>query len=101
MEHLTARIRLGSGLVLYSYVATHLLNHALGLHSLAAMEAGRLVFLAVWRNPVGTVLLYGAVLTHITLVLRSLYRRTTLRMPWAEVLQILLGLCIPPLILIH
>jgi adenylate cyclase len=100
-EQLTARLRLGSGLVLYAYVATHLLNHSLGIHSLAAMETGRVIFLGVWRNPIGTVLLYGAVLTHIALVLRSLYRRTTLRMPRAEMLQILLGLCVPPLVLTH
>jgi adenylate cyclase len=98
---LTARLRLGSGLVLYAYVATHLLNHSLGIHSLAAMETGRAVFLALWRNPVGTLLLYAAVATHIALVLRSLYRRTTLRMPKAEALQILLGLCVPPLIITH
>jgi adenylate cyclase len=100
-EQLTARLRLGSGLVLYAYVATHLLNHALGIHSLAAMEAGRMVFLAIWRNPVGTVLLYGAVATHIVLVLFALYNRTTLRMPKAEVLQIVLGLLVPPLVILH
>jgi adenylate cyclase len=100
-EQLTARLRLGSGLVLYAYVATHLLNHALGIHSLGAMEAGRTVFLALWRNPVGTVLLYGAVVTHIVLVLFALYNRTTLRMPRAEVLQIVLGLLVPPLVILH
>ena len=100
-EHLTARLRLASGLVLYTYVGTHLLNHAVGIHSLAAMELARQVFLGAWRNPICTVLLYGAVATHVTLVLRSLYRRTTLRMPKAEMLQISLGLCIPPLVITH
>ena len=36
-----------SGLVLMTFVATHLLNHALGIHSLATMEGGRTLFLGV------------------------------------------------------
>ena len=35
------RLRLITGVVLLAYVASHLLNHALGLISLGAMEAGR------------------------------------------------------------
>jgi len=35
------RVRLVSGLVLLTYLATHFINHALGLISLEAMEAGR------------------------------------------------------------
>jgi adenylate cyclase len=45
------RVRLASGLVLFAYVTTHLANHALGLVSLDAMEAGRVYFLALWRAP--------------------------------------------------
>ena len=44
------RLRLGSGLVLLVFVLTHFLNHALGLVSLEALDAGRTVFLAVWRS---------------------------------------------------
>jgi adenylate cyclase len=75
------RIRLWSGLVLFAYVGTHLANHALGLVSLAAMEGGRVWFIALWRNPIGTVALYGAFVTHLGLVLWSLYLRRRLRMP--------------------
>ena len=78
-----ARTRLASGVVLYAYVATHLVNHALGLVSLEAMEWGRLGFLAVWRNPLGTVLLYGALVTHIALVLYSRYWPPGRTAPWA------------------
>ena len=38
------RVRLVSGLVLLTYLATHFINHALGLISLEAMEAGRIWF---------------------------------------------------------
>jgi adenylate cyclase len=62
---LTTRLRLASGLVLMVFTASHLLNHALGIVSLAAMEAGRMVFVAVWRSPPGNLLLAVALLGHI------------------------------------
>src|SRR5262249_41854916 len=73
------RIRLASGLILFAYVTTHYLNHALGLVSLAAMDEGSHVFLAVWRNPLGTTLLYGAVLVHFLLALWALFQRRSFR----------------------
>ena len=96
-----ARARLASGVVLFVFVATHLLNHALGTISLDAMESGRKVFLAVWRNPAGTIILFVSLLIHFGLVLYSLFRRRTLRMPVREALQIIAGLAIPPLLIVH
>ena len=87
--------------MLFAYVATHLLNHALGLISLDAMEWGRNYFLAVWRNPVGTLALYGALCVHVGLVLYALFRRRTLRMPVREALQIIAGFTVPPLLALH
>ena len=52
-EALLRNARLASGLVLMVFVVTHLANHALNLISLETAEAGRHVFLAVWRNPLG------------------------------------------------
>ena len=95
------RLRLWSGLVLFAYVATHLANHALGLISLEELERGRAWFLALWRNPVGTVALYGAMATHLSLVLWGLYQRRALRMPGWEAGQIVLGLVIPVLLIEH
>ena len=95
------RIRLISGLVLLTYLATHFINHSLGLISLDAMEAGRVWFLALWRNPVATVLLYGSLITHISLAFYSLYRRWHLRMPRWEALQLVLGLLIPLFLAAH
>lgn len=93
--------RITTGLVLYTYLTTHLLNHSLGLISLDAMEAGRSWFLALWRNPVGTTLLYGSLLTHFSLALYALYQRRHLRIPFWEALQLALGLCIPLLLATH
>ncbi len=75
------RAWLWSGLILFSYVASHLANHALGLLSLEAMETGRDWFLTVWRHPIGTVALYGALIAHMALVLLSLYQRRHFRLP--------------------
>lgn len=95
------RTRLTTGLILLTYLSTHLTNHALGLISLDAMGAGRVWFLALWRNPVGTTLLYGSLLTHFSLALWSLYQRRHLRIPLWEALQLTLGLSIPPLLSLH
>ena len=78
------RTRLVTGLILLSYLSTHLLNHSLGLISLDAMEWGRQWFLLLWRNPIGTLALYGALLTHLSLAIWALYQRRHLRMALAE-----------------
>ena len=91
--------RLATGLILFFYVLTHNLNHALGLISLSAMEAGRTVFLGFWR-PLELVLLLAALL-HLSIGLRALYRRKSLRMPFLEAAQLTLGLRAPPLLLLH
>ena len=95
------RTRLVTGLILLTYLSTHLLNHALGLISLDAMNDGRVWFLALWRNPAGTALLYTSLLTHFSLALWSLYQRRHLRIPLWEALQLTLGLSIPPLLSLH
>jgi adenylate cyclase len=94
-------LRLATGLVIASFVVGHFLNHSLGVVSIEAMDRMRLMLAAWWRSPVGTGLLYGSLLTHFALALVSLYRRTTLRMPIWEALQLVLGLAIPPLLIVH
>jgi len=99
--HTVRVLRLGAGLVLLTYLTTHYLNHALGIVSLAAMEAGRIWFLAFWRQPLVSLVLYTALITHIFLGLWALYRRQTLRMPAWEATQLVLGLTIPPILASH
>lgn len=94
-------VRLVAGLTLLTFLTTHLLNHALGLVSLGAMETGRPWFLALWRNPAGTALLYAALPVHPLLALWALYTRRQLRMPPLEALRVLIGLSIPPLLAGH
>lgn len=100
-SHMVRRVRLITGLVLFAFLLTHYLNHMLGLVSLDAMEAGRKAFLLLWRNPVANLALYGSLLTHQGLAYWSIYQRRSLRMPRWEAAQLLLGLAVPPLLLIH
>src|SRR5687767_920222 len=95
------RLRLITGLVLLTYLTTHFLNHALGLVSLEAMETGRTWFVALWRNPLATLALYGSLATHLALAFYSLYKRQHLRMPRWEAFQLVFGLLIPPLLVAH
>jgi adenylate cyclase len=101
MRRLERRLRLVTGLVIACFVVPHLLNHSLGVVSIDAMDRARGVLAQGWRSPLGTILLYGALLVHFSLALVSLYRRTTLRMPVWEAAQILLGLAVPPLLIAH
>ncbi|HXD97235.1 MAG TPA: adenylate/guanylate cyclase domain-containing protein, partial [Candidatus Acidoferrum sp.] len=89
------RVRLGAAFVLLAYLVLHFLNHALGLVSLDAMEAGRHWFLALWRSRLGTLALYGAITVHGVLALWLLYQRRSLRMPAWEAAQYSLGLLLP------
>ena len=95
------RLHLATGLILFSYVFTHFINHALGFVSLEALEAGRNVFNAVWRNWPASIVLYGALLVHVGSALWSIYRRRRLSMPPWEAAQILFGVAIPPLLVLH
>jgi len=101
MRRLERRLRLATGLIVACFIVGHFLNHALGVASIDAMDRMRGVLASWWRSAPGTVLLYGALLIHFALALTSLYRRTTLRMPFWEAAQLVLGLAVPPLLIGH
>ena len=77
------------------------MNHALGLVSLDAQEDARPYVMALWHSPPGQILLYGSLIIHAICALASLARRRQYAMPYWEVTQILLGLAIPYLLLVH
>lgn len=95
------RLRIASGLVLFAYALTHFLNIALGLLSPPLMDAVQDWRQVVTRSIPGTTILYGAFAVHIGLVLYKLATRGTLRMPFWEALQIVLGIFIPILLVAH
>ena len=96
-----ARVRSVTGVVIGLYVTMHLANHALGLVSLDAQETARPYVMAVWHSLPGQLLLYGSLIAHSLCALIVLARRQSFRMPLWEASQILLGLAIPYLLLVH
>ena len=96
-----ADLRSATGLVIGLYVTMHLSNHALGLISVRAQEAVRPWVMALWHSPPGQVLLYGSLSIHAAVALIVLFRRRHFYMPAWEATQILLGLTIPYLLLVH
>ncbi|GAB3630292.1 adenylate/guanylate cyclase domain-containing protein [Pandoraea terrae] len=87
--------------MLLTYVGTHLLNHSLGNISLEWLERDLLVQKFIWQGWLGTALLYGALVTHFLLGLWALYERRSLHWTPSEAAQLVLGLCIPPLLANH
>jgi adenylate cyclase len=79
----------------------HLSNHALGLISVQAQETARPWVMALWHSPFGQLLLYGSLSVHAFCGLAALARRRHYRMPVWEATQMLLGLSIPYLLLVH
>src|SRR3546814_19919097 len=75
------RLRLIRGLILFIYVLTHLLHLVLALVSFPALEAGREVFVAVWRWLPLTLLLYASLLSHLALAFSAISRLYRLAMP--------------------
>ncbi len=95
------RLRLISGLTLFIYVLTHLLNLMLGLVSFPALEAGREVFVSFWRGMLPSVLLYTALLVHLCLAYYAIFRRERLAMPLLDALRYFFGVLIIPLAALH
>ena len=95
------RLRNITGVVLAVFVTAHFVNHALGVFSIKAQQALLDVLRPIWQSPLGTLILYSALLTHAALGLYALWRRRTLRMPRWELAQLALGLAIPLLLIPH
>jgi adenylate cyclase len=95
------KLRLCTGLTLFCYVCTHLLNHSLGNISIPAMEAGMFVQKWIWQGIIGTIVLYTALSTHYLLGLWAFYERRHYGWTLTEVVQLVLGLSIPFLLMNH
>jgi len=95
------QVRLVCGLVLFAYVTSHFLNHALGNISVEAMEIGVAYHTAFWQFLPVAVAFYTAVLLHTSLGIWALYQRREFRWRAIEPLQLVLGLSIPLLVMFH
>lgn len=95
------RLRLISGLILFLFALAHFLNTAVGLVDLQQMEEVDQWRRVVIRSIPGSIILGAALVIHIALALWKVATRTTWRLPWWELLQIVLGLLIPFLLFPH
>ena len=95
------QIRMVCGLILFSYLISHFLNHALGNISLEALAWGMHYHLLFWQFLPVAIVFYGAVLVHGGLGIWALYERRQFRWRAIEPLQLVLGLSIPALIAAH
>ena len=80
---------------MFAYVTTHFVNHALGLVSVQVMDRELHRIYQYWGSPLGGVMLYGAFAIHYSLALWALWLRRSLKMPFAEAAQLILGFSIP------
>lgn len=95
------KARLISGLVLFAFVLTHFLNHAVGLIHIETMHEVQRLRWTVTRSVPGSLILLAALVTHVCLGLYKVATRTTFKLqPW-EIVQIVLGLLIPFLLFPH
>src|SRR5260370_19362871 len=95
------QIRLGCGLVLFAYLVSLFLNHALGNISMDALAAGVYYHVAFWQFLPVAIAFYTAALVHTGLGIWALYERRQFRWKAIEPLQLVLGLSIPALIITH
>src|SRR5258708_40121017 len=73
------QIRLGCGLVLFAYLVSHFLNHALGNISMDALATGVYYHAGFWQFLPVAVLFYPAALVHTRLGILPLYERRPCR----------------------
>jgi adenylate cyclase len=95
------QIRLACGLVLFAYLISHFVNHALGNISMDALAGGLYFHTLFWQFLPVAFLFYAASLTHTGLGIWALYERRQFRWKAIEPLQLVLGLSIPALIITH
>src|ERR1700738_5113123 len=95
------QIRLACGLVLFAYLVSHFLNHALGNVSMDALAAGLYHHLVFCQFPPVAIAFNTAALVHPALGIWALYKRRQFRWKAIEPLQLVLGLSIPALVITH
>jgi len=95
------QVRLACGFVLYAYLVSHFLNHALGNISMAALAAGIYYHTLFWRFPPVAIVFYASAVIHSGLGIWALYQRRQFHWRAIEPLQLVLGLSIPALIIAH
>ncbi|WP_420969236.1 adenylate/guanylate cyclase domain-containing protein [Bradyrhizobium sp. B120] len=95
------QVRLVTGAIMFAYLVSHFLNHALGNISTEAMAIGVHYHTEFWQFLPVAIVFYGACLVHTGLGIWALYQRREFHWKAIEPLQLVLGLSIPVFIIIH
>src|SRR5262249_1225651 len=95
------QVRLVCGVILFAYLVSHFLNHALGNISVNALAEGVSYHPLLWQFLPVAIVLYTAMLLHFALGVWALYQRRQFSWKTIEPLQLVLGLSIPALIAAH
>src|ERR1700761_8634449 len=95
------QVRLVCGVILFAYLVSHFLNHALGNISMNALAEGVYYHTLFWQFLPVAVVLYTAMLLHFALGVWAMYQRRQFSWKTIEPLQLVLGLSIPALVVAH
>ncbi len=95
------QVRLVCGIILFAYLLSHFLNHALGNVSMNALADGVYYHTAFWQFLPVAIVLYTAMSLHFALGVWALYQRRQFSWKTIEPLQLVLGLSIPALVAAH
>ncbi|MHC2337055.1 adenylate/guanylate cyclase domain-containing protein [Bradyrhizobium sp. USDA 4454] len=95
------QVRLVTGAIMFAYLISHFLNHALGNISTEAMAIGVHYHTEFWQFLPVAIVFYTACLVHTALGIWALYQRREFHWKAIEPLQLVLGLSIPMLIIVH
>ena len=94
--------RLAGGVVLMTYVTSHLTNLAFGLISLDLLDRLRIPLMAPWQTMAGRILLYSALASHLGLGPFAVARRRSVAsLNRSDAAQLVLGLLIPVFLAWH
>ena len=94
-------LRIWSGLFLLAFVATHLTNLSFGLISIEAMDAARPYLSGIWTGQITGALLMASLVSHFFLGLWAIYVRPTFRTNTQDVVQLVTGVLVVPLLATH
>ena len=94
-------MRAVSALVLFTFVVCHLISHIALLVSFAIADDALALLMAPWRTAAGGMTLLAAGFVHYANALWSIFQRRHLRLSAWQWWQLGLGLCIPPLLILH
>ncbi|WP_394329911.1 adenylate/guanylate cyclase domain-containing protein [Bradyrhizobium mercantei] len=95
------QVRLVTGTIMFAYLISHFVNHALGNISTEALAIGVHYHSEFWQFLPVAIVFYGACLVHTGLGIWALYQRREFHWKAVEPVQLALGLSVPMLIVAH